>query len=129
LGHGTGAIRVPTDSAVLVAVFEEYADFSMCEKGMSFTGLLIGQLVAISTDPFWQNNYLRLVKKREREGGEPGGSEPEYRLPPAIIGAFLVPIGLFWFAWTTYASVHWIVPIIGSAVFAAGMLLVFSGIL
>ena len=40
---------------------------------------------------------MRLVNKRERLGGEPGGSEPEYRLPPAIAGAILVPIGLFWF--------------------------------
>jgi len=25
------------------------------------------------------------------------------------------PFSLFWFAWTTYTSVHWIVPIIASA--------------
>ncbi|KAE8445120.1 hypothetical protein EG329_013722 [Mollisiaceae sp. DMI_Dod_QoI] len=65
---------------------------------------------------------------REERTGEIGGSEPEYRLPPAIVGAVLVPIGLFMFAWTTYSSVHWIVPIIGSAIFGMGTLLVFSGI-
>lgn len=63
---------------------------------------------------------MRLIKEREVATGEIGGSEPEFRLPPAIVGAVLVPIGLFWFAWTTYASVHWIVPIIGSAVFGMG---------
>ena len=65
-------------------------------------------------------NYLRLLKQREVQGGEPGGSEPEYRLPPCIAGAPLVTIGLFWFGWTTFESVHWIVPIIGSAIFGAG---------
>jgi len=35
------------------------------------------------------------VRKREAQGGEPGGSEPEFRLPPTIVGAILVPIGLF----------------------------------
>lgn len=30
------------------------------------------------------------------------------------IAAVVFPISLFWFAWTTYNSVHWIVPIIAS---------------
>lgn len=109
-------------------VFTVNHKFQLWQVGLSFSGLLVGQLVAISTNPLWHKNYLRLVSKTERDGGEPGVSEPEHRLPPAIVGAVLVPIGLFWFAWTLQSSIHWIVPIIGSAVFAAGMLLVFSGI-
>lgn len=38
----------------------------------------------------------------------------------AILGGPLVTIGLFIFAWTIYPDVHWIAPIIGSAVFGAG---------
>lgn len=38
----------------------------------------------------------------------------------AIGGAPLVTIGIFIFAWTTYPHVHWIAPIIGSAVFGIG---------
>jgi hypothetical protein len=38
----------------------------------------------------------------------------------AILGGPLVTIGLFIFAWTVYPDVHWIAPIIGSAVFGAG---------
>ena len=49
----------------------------------------------------WHWNYARLVAQRESQGGEPGGTEPEYRLPPAIAGAPLVTIGLLWFGWTT----------------------------
>jgi len=45
-----------------------------------------------------------------------------------MLGGALVPIGLFWFAWSSYPHVHWIVPILGSAVFGAGTLLTFSGI-
>lgn len=40
----------------------------------------------------------------------------------AIAGAPLVTIGLFVFAWSTYSSVHWIVPITGSGIFGAGQL-------
>ncbi|MCJ1441880.1 MAG: hypothetical protein MMC23_002372 [Stictis urceolatum] len=82
----------------------------------------------MATDPFWHKNYTRLVKKRESEGGEHNGSEPEFRLPPAIAGAPLVTVGLFWFGWTSYSSVHWIVPIIGSGFFGMGVILVFSGV-
>ncbi|KAG8532732.1 uncharacterized protein KY384_002609 [Bacidia gigantensis] len=87
-------------------VFKENHNFELWQIGLTFTGLLFGQLIAIGTDPLWHRNYIRLMKNREKNGGEPGGSEPEYRLPPAILGGVIVPIGLFWFAWTTYSSVH-----------------------
>jgi hypothetical protein len=77
-------------------------------------------MIAIMTDPFWEKNYLRLVRNNGLAEGEKGGSEPEYRLPPAIMGAVLIPIGMFIFGWTSYRSVHWIVPIIGSVIFGAG---------
>ena len=55
----------------------------------------------------WHKNYLKLLAKREKETGEEGVSEPEFRLPPAIAGAPLVTIGMFWFGWTTYVSTLW----------------------
>lgn len=77
-------------------VFTDNYGFELWQVGLSFTGLLVGQLVAISSEPFWHNNYKRLVQVREKNGGESGGAEPEYRLPPAIAGGLLVPVGLFW---------------------------------
>lgn len=68
----------------------------------------------------WFKNYQRLLRQHEERTGEVGGSEPEYRLPPAILGAPLIVIGLLWFGWTSYASIHWIVPIVGSAFFGCG---------
>ena len=32
-----------------------------------------------------------------------------------MIAAIVLPLSLFWFAWTTFRSVHWIVPIVASA--------------
>jgi hypothetical protein len=101
-------------------VFQGNYGFTLAQTGMSFLGILVGMVLSLATDPLWQRNYRRLIKQREETTGEVGGSEPEYRLPPTIAGAFLVPLGLFMFAWTTYSSVHWIVPIIGSAIFGMG---------
>jgi hypothetical protein len=38
------------------------------------------------------------------------GSTPEGRLYFACIESILMPVGLFWFGWTSFASVPWIVP-------------------
>jgi MFS family permease len=111
-----------------VLVFTNVYHFNLWQTGMTFLGLLIGMLSAILSDPIWHHNYIRLVRDKEKQTGEPGVSEPEFRLPPAVYGAPLTVIGLFWFAWTCFPSVHWIVPIIGSAFFGCGTILVFSGV-
>jgi hypothetical protein len=103
-------------------VFRNNHGFSLSQTGLAFVGLLIGMLTGVCTDPIWRRVYGRLVCQREEQGGEPGGSEPEFRLPSTILGAWVVPIALFGkqlhafdverhsdcvsgFGWTTYPSV------------------------
>ncbi|EON68174.1 hypothetical protein W97_07323 [Coniosporium apollinis CBS 100218] len=109
-------------------VFENNHGFTISQTGLAFLGLFVGMLLGVLSDPLWRRNYTRLVRKREAQGGEPGGSEPEFRLPPTIVGAILVPIGLFGFGWTTFSWVHWIVPILFSLVFGVGTIFVFAGV-
>ncbi|KAI0258585.1 hypothetical protein BC834DRAFT_910992 [Gloeopeniophorella convolvens] len=33
------------------------------------------------------------------------------------MSSFFLPVCLFWFGWTERASVHWIVPLLGSGLF------------
>jgi hypothetical protein len=103
-------------------VFQNNHGFSISQIGLAFLGLLVGMLTGVCTDPIWRRVYARLVRQREEQGGEPGGSEPEFRLPSTILGAWVVPIALFGklthgfdveqtsnrvsgFGWTTYSSV------------------------
>ncbi|KAG5302748.1 MFS multidrug transporter [Histoplasma capsulatum G186AR] len=109
-------------------VFSTLHGFTLSQVGLSFLGLFVGMMVAILSDPLWRRNYTRLARKREMKVGKLGEYEPEWRLPPAIAGAPLVSIGIFIFAWTVYRHVHWIAPIIGTAVFGMGTVLVYSGI-
>jgi hypothetical protein len=44
-----------------------------------------------------------------------------------MLGGALIPVGLFWFAWTNGPEIHWIVPIIAGGPFGFGMVLVFLG--
>src|SRR5690606_6417733 len=85
----------------------------------------VGMVIGVLTDPIWKRVYRNLVEKREAKGLP---LKPEYRLPPAMMGGILVPIGILWFAFTSRESIHWIVPIIGTTVFAIGVLLMFSGV-
>ncbi|KAI4139102.1 MAG: hypothetical protein LQ341_004357, partial [Variospora aurantia] len=80
-------------------VFEENHDFNLW-----YAGLLVGMVFAIAMDPLWHRNYVRLIRNGESNGGEKGGAEPEYRLPPAIAGVFS---GVFTFlvdAYPVYAA-------------------------
>lgn len=89
-------------------IFEHNHDFTLSQTGLSFLGILIGEILGVASDPVWQKIGRNLIRKREMTGGEPGGTEPEFRLPPTIFGAVAVTVGLFGFGWTTFRSVHWI---------------------
>lgn len=101
-------------------VFRNIYGFNLWQTGCSFLGILVGMLVAAGLDPVWHRNRNNLVRKLSEETGIEGSSQPEFRLPPAIVGGLLVPVGIFMFGWSCYPWVHWIVPIIGSAIFGAG---------
>lgn len=51
---------------------------------------------------------------------------PEARLLTGEVGAVIVPLSLYWLAFTSYPYVHWIVPVIATAFFGAGFMLCFS---
>ncbi|KAL2696061.1 hypothetical protein AAEP93_003361 [Penicillium crustosum] len=109
-------------------VFSEVFGLVIWQRGLCFLGLFVGMVIAILSDPIWRRNYVRLERNHEKATKKLDDFQPEWRLPPAILGGPLVTIGLFIFAWTIYPNVHWIAPIIGSAVFGAGTILVYSGI-
>jgi multidrug resistance protein len=95
-------------------VFETNHGMNLWQAGLTFLGIIVGMFLAAASNPVWAMIRKRLVSENN------GISEPEYRLPPALSGGILVPMGLFWFGWTCYPSVHWIVPVVGSALFGCG---------
>lgn len=104
-------------------VFIGIYHFSLAHEGLSFLGILIGAFLMMI--PFFWYNY----KYVEKQFDEEDHLRPEIRLQPAFVGAFLIPICLFWFGWSARSSIHWIMPIIGSAVFSMGAFLLFMAVL
>jgi hypothetical protein len=100
-------------------VFGNLHGFNLWQTGLSFIGIAIGMLIAAVGDYTYHRIQTKRIAAREAQGIQ-HKPEPEDRLPTAIVGAFLVTSGLFIFAWTSYSHIHWIAPIIGSGIFAAG---------
>lgn len=103
-------------------VFRTLHGMTLEQTGLTFLGLFAGMTLGVLTDPWWKRYYNHQTQTLGRR------ATPELRLPPAVLGSVLVPIGLFWFGFSSTKAVHWIVPIIGSGVFAMGTLLVYSGV-
>lgn len=78
-------------------------------------GIAIGAgMIAYST----RTNFTKAFLKH-------GKVVPEERLPPMIIGAIILPIGLFIFAWTSNPNIIWVPQVMSSALIGCGMLVTF----
>ena len=104
-------------------VFVEIYGFSLGTEGLAFLGILIGVFVVLPPFIWYFHKYT------EPKFNDKGELQPEERLPPAFVGAFAIPICLFWFGWSSRESVHWIVPVIGTAWFSVGAFLLFNCVL
>lgn len=104
-------------------VFIEIYGFTLGQQGLAFLGLLVGALITLVCLFSWLYFY------QEKQFNENGEIEPEKRLQPAMVGAFFVPICLFWFGWSARSDIHWIMPIIGSSFFSVAAFLLFQAVL
>jgi multidrug resistance protein len=101
-------------------VFEGVYHFSQGSVGLTFLGVGIGSLLGLGV---FGSMSDKLVKRMTAKHG--GVMKPEYRLPPLIPASFLLPIGLFWYGWSAEKHAHWIVPIIGTAIFGLSTIAMF----
>jgi hypothetical protein len=104
-------------------IFTNNHGFNLWQVSLSFLGLLVGNVIACFCNPLWHKQWMGLIAKEKQRRGSDYKPEPELRLPPAMVGSVLATGGLFWFAWTTYSSVPWIVPILATIPFSVGSVL------
>jgi len=104
-------------------VFQSVYNFDQRSIGLTFLGLLVGFFCALlSFLIFDATLYQRAILKASGKGEKVA---PEYRLYVAMLGSFMLPIGLFWFAWSPAKDVHWIVPVLAGVPFGWGCLGIF----
>lgn len=107
-------------------VFEGVYHFDRGFSGLTFLGIGFGCCIGVATAIII--NRLRYHKEyvRSHKEGRSGVVAPEHRLYAAMMGSFGIPVGLFWFAWTSRADVHWISPVLATVPFAWGNICVFT---
>ncbi|KAK2798015.1 hypothetical protein FQN51_007940 [Onygenales sp. PD_10] len=82
-------------------VFQTNHGFNIEQSGAVFASMCIGSIIATIVS-IWQEKFVRRLGKIS--------STPEGRLYFVCIESILMPVGMFWFGWTSFSSMHWIVP-------------------
>ncbi|GAB0138189.1 hypothetical protein EsDP_00006431 [Epichloe bromicola] len=103
-------------------VFQQTRYWDAGISGLTFLGIGIGMAIATAASPYINRIYGHHVKKL-------GGPKPEARLPHLVFLSWLIPVGLFWFAWTSNPSVHWASCIVSGIPFGIGFVTLFLGII
>ncbi|KAF2223014.1 major facilitator superfamily domain-containing protein [Elsinoe ampelina] len=104
-------------------VYQQQRGWSQGIGGLAFLGVAVGMVFAVAYSIWDNKRYVRINHAHN------GFAPPEARLPPTMIGAISVVIGLFWFAWTNSPSVHYMASISAGVPFGFGMVLVFLSIM
>lgn len=111
---------------ILYLFFEAYPISFQEERGwnqgvgaLPFLGILLGVVCGCLTiTVVTKTRFARKLKKH-------GKVIPEERLPPMILGAVLLPIGLFWFAWTSNPNIIWVPQVLAGILIGWGILMIF----
>ena len=101
-------------------VYIERYHFNLGQLGLTFLSITVAILLVIPTYCLYL--YTRVNPSIRTHGL----GAPEDRLIPALGAACVLPVGLFIFAWTSNGSIHWIVGLIGVALYTAGVFTVFQ---
>jgi MFS family permease len=108
--------------AAFPVVYGENRGWNAGVSGLPFLGVMAGTLLGALYTLYDNKRYIKAQKKGE------GFASPEERLPPCMVSALTIPIGLFWFAWTNSTSIHWIASVLALVPFGFGLILIYLGI-
>ncbi|KAF3033538.1 hypothetical protein E8E11_000984 [Didymella keratinophila] len=104
-------------------VFQQTRGWEQGIASLPFLAIIVGIMVSLVYVALVdQKRYANLVAKYD------GNAPPEARLPPAMLGAAALPIGLFWFAWTNAPELPFMICVSAGALFGFGMVLLYMSL-
>ncbi|GAA5857247.1 hypothetical protein JCM8547_009396 [Rhodosporidiobolus lusitaniae] len=108
----------------LVAFAYIFAPYNLSNGvlGLTFFSIIVGLLLCAATTPFVYRHRQRVAARCEAENRP---VQPEEHLRLAMFGTWLVPISLFWGAWTSYESVSIWSVLASQVLFGCGILCIF----
>ncbi|KAF3765338.1 MFS general substrate transporter [Cryphonectria parasitica EP155] len=104
-------------------VFQQTRGWHQGVASLPFLAVALGIVIALFYSAlFDQKRYAKVVDKNQ------GRAPPEARLPPAMLGAICLPVGLFWFAWTNSPSTFWLISVSAGVFIGFGMVLLYMSL-
>lgn len=104
-------------------VFQQVRGWPQGVASLPFVAIIIGIMISLVYVALVdQKRYAKVVAKYD------GHAPPEARLPPAMLGAAALPIGLFWFAWTNAPELPFMICVSAGALFGFGMVLLYMSL-
>lgn len=101
VGFAWGILYVLIES--IGPVFRTLHQFNSGQVGTVYISITIGSVLGFATNLYQERLYRKYV----------GTRGPEARLYAPMAAAFIFPIGMFIYAWSTYTKVYWIALAIG----------------
>lgn len=99
-------------------------------SGLTFIGIGVGLFLGtgfylvLNALCFYKKHDDGFVGMKDKDGNQLPPT-PESRLLSGKFGALALPISLFWLAWTSRESIHWIVPVLAGVPFGFSLILIF----
>lgn len=114
VGYGILYLLITTFSFV----YKDNYGFDEGQSGLTFLPAGIGMMIGVIA---FDTLSDVLVKNHQKKGLE---LNPEVRLSPKLVIPYgvVLPIGLFLCGWTAQYAVHFIVPMLGVAIFSCGLM-------
>ncbi|KAF4570112.1 hypothetical protein EYR36_009918 [Pleurotus pulmonarius] len=116
IGFAWGVIYGVLES--MATVFGTLHNFNQGQIGTTFVSMVIGTFLGFVTTRYQERLYTKYYPKRGVEA----------RLYSACLAAFLLPAGIFIYAWSTFPWVHWIALIIGIVTFEWATFIIYHSV-
>ncbi|KAF9065029.1 major facilitator superfamily domain-containing protein [Rhodocollybia butyracea] len=108
-------------------VFTDIYHFNLGVSGLPFLAFLVSAAITYTFYVLYQRYHIEpRFDSAKAAGQEPS---PEIRLEIGLIASLFIPTSLLIFGFTSKATIPWIVPVIGAALYLPGIYLNFQSIL
>lgn len=123
--------------AVLFGFFEAYPiifhglyRMDPAVSSLPFIGVGVGLVLGVLMNILYKRTlFMKKMKNASNPDAQSEWEPPESQLKIVKVGAILLPISLFWLAWTSRKNIHWIAPTLAGIPFGFGLMWIFLGVI
>lgn len=101
-------------------VYQLGKGYSASKTGLMFIPIAVGVLLSAACAPLVNRHYLKVAARYD------GKPPAEVRLIPMMLSCWFIPIGLFIFAWSSYADLSWAGPAMGGFPVGFGFIFLYN---